>query len=249
MKLLADDLRDALDPVSFAAARCGVVLDPVQSALLLSPGRRELLNCTRQWGKSTTTSLGVLHEACYRRGSRTIVVSPSQRQSDLLLASVEGFAARAQLSYERLAGADPGLRLAAGGEVIALPASEATTRGFAGCTWLIVDEAARVPDAVFYAALPFLATTNGRAWLLSTPFGQRGFFYREHESGRWRVTRVSADECPRISAEFIQEQKQMLPASWFRQEYMCEFGSTEGAVFDADVILGSVSEELAPLCL
>jgi hypothetical protein len=245
---LARDLAHALDPVAFARERLGLAVDPVQAELVRGCGRRELLNCSRQWGKSTTTAAAVLHEGNYRPGSRTIIVSPGQRQSSLLLAKVEEFASAAQIAFSRLSGDDPGLSLPSG-VVIALPATEATTRGFSGCTWLIVDEASRVPDAVFFAALPFLATTNGRIWLLSTPFGQRGFYFREHESGRWNVTRVPAAECSRISPAFLAEQKLMMPHSWFRQEYECEFTSTEGAVFDADVILASVSDQEAPLCL
>lgn len=245
---LARDLVHALDPVAFARDRLRLDLDPVQSSLVRSPGRRELLNCCRQWGKSTTTAAAVLHEGNYRAGSITIIVSPGQRQSNLLLAKVEEFAAAAEISHTRLEGDDPGVRLPSG-VVIALPAAEATTRGFGGCTWLIVDEAARVPDAVYFAALPFLATTNGRIWLLSTPFGQRGFYFREHETGRWNVTRVAGGDCPRIAPEFLQEMKLSMPDSWFRQEFACEFTSIDGAVFDADVVLSRVSEEVAPLCL
>lgn len=246
--MLASDLRCALDPVRFCGDRLHLEMDAWQADLLRRRGLRELLNVTRQGGKSTSTAAAALHEGAYVPRSKTIVISPSQRQSSLLLASVCEFAERAKIRTRPHPGEDPGLLLPAG-ELVALPGAEATTRGLAGCTWLIVDEAARVPDALFYSARAYLATTNGRTWLLSTPFGKRGFFFSEHESGRWRVTRVPATACPRISAEFLEEQRASLPDAWFRQEYLCEFTSVEHGVFDHDLVLESVTPEVEPLCL
>jgi hypothetical protein len=49
---------------------------------------------------------------------------------------------------------------------------------------VIVDEAARVPDDLYRAVRPMLAVSQGRLIALSTPFGQRGWFYDElHGSG------------------------------------------------------------------
>lgn len=248
MLQLAGDLRASLDPVYFARERLSLTLDPMQAALLRKRSRRSLLNCTRQWGKSTTTAATALHEGAYVPRSKTIILSPTQRQSSLLLNKVQEFAELAKIHVKPLGGEDPGLRLPAG-VLIALPGAEATTRGFDACTWLVIDEASRVADALFYSARAFLATTNGRISLLSTPFGQRGFFYKEHESGRWDVLKVPATDCPRISAEFLEEQRASMPEAWFRQEYLCEFTSVEDGVFDHDLVLQSISSELEPLCL
>lgn len=246
--MLASDLACALDPVRFCTDRLRFAPDAWQVGLLQRRGLRELVNVARQGGKSTSTAAAVLHEGAYARGSKTIVISPSQRQSNLLLDCVREFAARARVCVRPRPGEDPGLLLPAG-ELIALPGAEATTRGFAGCTWLIVDEAARVSDALFWSASAYLATTNGRAWLLSTPFGKRGFFFNSHESGRWRVTRVPATSCARISAEFLAEQRASLPDAWFRQEYLCEFTSVENSMFDHDLVLDAVTSDVEPLCL
>ena len=246
--MLAADLRHALDPVLWSRDRLHLELDAWQCGLLRSRGLRELVNVTRQGGKSTSTAAGVLHEGAYVGGSKTIVISPSQRQSSLLLQKVEEFAEVAKIRTRPHPGEDPGWRLPSG-EFSALPGAEATTRGFGGCSWLIVDEAARVADALFHSARAYLATTNGRTWWLSTPFGMRGFFYVQHESGRWRVTRVPATQCPRISVEFLEEQRASLPLPWFRQEYLCEFTTVVNAMFDHDLVLKSLAPDLEPLCL
>ncbi len=228
--------------------KLGFDLDPLQRRLLKSRAQRDLLNCTRKWGKITTVGAAACHEAAFMRGTKTVIVAPSLGQSTMLLQRVEEFAALAKLKSAPYRGEHPGLVLA-GGVVIALPGNEATVRGLEGTTWVIVDEAARVPDALFYAVRPFLANTNGRMTVMSTPFGKRGWFYTEHNSKRWTVTRVSAPECPRISAEFLAEERLVLPDPWFRQEYLCEFTSVENAMFDHDLVLKSLSPELQPLCL
>ncbi len=246
---LLRDLRWSLDPVSFFEEALQFEADPHQKKLLRSRSRRQLLNCTRKWGKSTTTAAAVLHECSYVENSKVVIIAPSQRQSSLLLARIEELTGRVPgFRCESLKGEDPGLRFPCG-QVIALPGNEATVRGLEGTTWLIIDEAARVSDELFYAVRPFLANTNGRMSLLSTPFGKRGFFYEEHQSGRWEVLRVPAVECPRISPEFLAEERIILPAAWFKQEYGCEFTSTDESVFDHDMIVGSLTSEIEPLCL
>lgn len=246
--MLAADLRYALDPARWVEEKLKFELDPHQRRILQSRAARDCLNCTRKWGKSTTIGAAATHEGAYVAGSKTVVVAPSQGQSSMLLARVEEFADVAKVRTSPYRGEHPGLVLPSG-VVIALPGNEATVRGLEGTTWVIVDEAARVPDALFYAVRPFLANTNGRMSIMSTPFGKRGWFYVEHQSGRWRVTRVRATECPRISAEFLAEERLVLPRAWFDQEYMCEFTSVENAMFDHDLVLSSLSAEVKPLCL
>ncbi len=88
MITLADDLRYALDPVAFAAEALGLELDQWQREVIASTKKRDLLNCSRQAGKSTTAAVLGLHEALYRPGSLTILVSPSQRQSSELFRKI-----------------------------------------------------------------------------------------------------------------------------------------------------------------
>ena len=47
---------------------------------------------------------------------------------------------------------------------------------------------------------------------------------------------MAAPDCPRISAEFLEEEKAK-GEDWFRQEYLCEFVEREGAVFSWEAIV------------
>ncbi len=249
---LASRLRHAVDPAAFAAARLGFAPDPWQARVLRSPSRQVLLNCARQSGKSTTTAILALHRAVHAPGSLVLVISPSQRQSRELFLKV--------CDYRRAldqGGEGPGLaednrlslRLDNGSRVVALPSSEATIRGFSAVDLVVEDEAARVRDETYLAVRPMVAVSGGRVVLMSTPFGRRGHFYDAWARGgdAWARVEIAADRCPRISAEFLAEERAALGEWRFRQEYLCEFVEGDDQLFAHDAIARAVSEEVRPL--
>jgi len=205
---LRKDLAAALDPVHFAR-RLGFEPDPWQAEVLRSPARRIILNCCRQSGKSTTAALLALHTALYRPPALVLLLSPSLRQSSELFRKVMHFYRRIARELP-LAEAESALRLelSNGSRIVSLPGKEATVRGFSKVELLICDEAARVGEELYQAVRPMIAVSDGRLILLSTPFGKRGFFYREWAEGGpdWLRIKVTADHCPRISPEFLEEE-------------------------------------------
>jgi len=166
---LAGDLRLALDPVALAHA-AGIAADPWQADLLRSDAREMILLCSRQAGKSTVSSILALHEALYRPSSLVLLLSPSLRQSQELFRKVKE-RMRALGVAGPTVGEESALRaeFGNGSRIVALPGAEATVRGYSGVGLLIVDEAARTPDALYQAARPMLAVSGGRLVLLSTP--------------------------------------------------------------------------------
>ena len=44
--------------------------------------------------------------------------------------------------------------------------------------------------------------------------------------------RITAEECPRIAKEFLEEERRALGERWFRPEYLSDFSETVDAVFD-----------------
>ncbi len=245
---LAADLRYALDPVAFAAEVLGLELDDWQRGVISSTGRRDLLNCSRQAGKSTTAAVLGLHEALYRPGSLTILVSPSQRQSSELFRKVielrELLPAQPELSEDNKLS----MSVKGGGRVLSLPGSEATIRGFSGATLIVEDEASRVDDALYMAVRPMLAVKGGRLILMSTPFGKRGHYWKEWSEGTaWNRVEVPATAVPRISAEFLEEERSSMGSWWFEQEYLCQFKESTDAVFSHDAVMGALSDDVQPL--
>lgn len=244
---LLADLRMALDPAALFRAAVGAP-DDWQTAMLRLPARQLILNCSRQSGKSTTTAVLALHSALYHPGALILILAPSQRQAVELYRKVKGFAAAMGVpsqAVERQTGLT--LELAGGARIVALPGKEQTIRGFSAVSLLIVDEAARVPDDLYHAIRPMLAVSQGRIALLSTPFGQRGFFYEAwRSSADWQRFEVPASACPRIDPAFLAAERQALGDWWYRQEYECRFSDTNDQIFSTLDIQAAVAPDLAP---
>ena len=242
------DLSRALDPISFAAD-CGLSEpDPWQSDLLLGHARKSLLLCARQTGKSTATALVALHEAVYMPGSLILLLSPSLRQSSELFRKVAQYWAALPNAPEALQESVLRLELVNGSRIVSLPGSEGTVRGYSAASLVVVDEAARVSDELHGAIRPTLATSDGRFIALSTPAGKRGWFHQAWTRGEgWQRFKVPAKDCPRISPDFLEEERRTLGDFLYRQEYEIEFLDDETAVFATDLIDAAVSAEVQPL--
>src|ERR1039457_786248 len=78
--------------VDWVREKLGFWPDAAQERVLASGSQRGILNCTRQWGKSTVTAAKAVHQAYTEGGSLTLVVSPSARQSGEFVRKAEGFA-------------------------------------------------------------------------------------------------------------------------------------------------------------
>jgi hypothetical protein len=189
-----------------------------------------------------------LHRALYHPDSLILCLAPALRQSQELFAKIAGFYRDLDRPVPPQAERRLSLELENGSRIITLPGSERTIRGFSGVSLLIVDEAARVEDELYYSCRPMLAVSGGDLLLLSTPFGKRGVFYEEWTGGEgWERYTVTAEECPRIPPEFLKEERKTLGPWWFAQEYECKFMDTVDQVFQTDVIDGAITDEVPPL--
>jgi hypothetical protein len=240
-----DALRAAPSGLMTAA---GMHPDDWQRKLLASDAERVLLLCSRQAGKSSVAAALALRVALLRPQSPVLLLSPSQRQSGELFRKVlDQFNALgrplgvASESVQRL-------ELANGSRVVSLPGGEKSVRGFSAVALLVIDEAARVPDAFYYAVRPMLAVSKGRLVALSTPFGRRGWFHDEWRGeGSWERVKITAPECPRIAPAFLAEEERSLGPRWFRQEYLCSFEEVVDAVFSYEDVQAALADDLQPL--
>lgn len=238
----------ATDRVTFARV-LGLELDAWQAAFVRSDNRRDLLNCSRQAGKSTAAALLALHEALYTPESVTVLVSPSQRQSSELFRKVVDLRNALPEPPDLLEDNRLSMHVRGGGRVLSLPGSEATIRGISAVTLLVEDEAARVDDALYQAVRPMLAVKNGRLVLMSTPWGKRGHFYKEWSDGGdgWRRVEVPAAAVPRISPAFLEEERHALGSWVFAQEYECRFVENDENFFREHEVRSALSTDVRPI--
>ena len=223
--------------VSVFARNLGFEPDALQAAVLDSTAKRGILNCTRQWGKSTVLALKAVHRAFTVAGSFTLVASPSSRQSGEFLRKAAGFLATLKIKRRGDGYNACSLLLPNGSRIVGTPGTEGNVRGFSAVSLLLIDEASRVTDAMYKSLRPMLAVGNGDLWLMSTPYGKRGFFYEAWAHGdAWERHTVPATGCPRIPAHFLEEERGAMGQAWFGQEYLCEFIDDGNGWFSRSVV-------------
>ena len=136
----------------------------------------ELLSSVRQINRDQCPGPATGH--LYDRARTVLLLSPSLRQSGELFHKVllnyetGGKLVKAR-SQTRLS-----LELVNGSRILCLPGKDQNIRGFSP-ELLIIDEAARVADDLYKSVRPMLAVSRGRLIAMSTPFGQRGWFFEE----------------------------------------------------------------------
>jgi hypothetical protein len=231
---MTDDalLAVALDPTLILKHQ-GLSADPWQREFLFCQAKDVLLNCSRGAGKSRVTSALALHTALFRPRSLVLLVSRSLRQATELFRYVKDGCRALDWPHGTVKDNECQLEFANGSRIVALPGKEETIRSFQGVTLLILDEAARIPDELYSSVSPMTGVSGGRTVCLSTPFGQRGFFWREwhNETVAWKRFRVPWHECPRLTPAFIENERRKFGALWIRQEYECSFEACEGLVY------------------
>lgn len=225
----------------------GLSPDPWQATLMRDRPDRALLLCSRQAGKSMTVAAIALEQALNDADSTSLLVSPTQRQSAELLSKVRTLAMAQRTGVELDQSSVLSMRLANGSRIVSLPGRAEVIRGYSA-DLLVLDEAAWIPDALYESVRPMLAVSAGRLIALSTPFGRRGWFHAAWTGAEaWHRTEVTAYEVPRISPEFLEEERRSLPANVFAAEYECQFSDTIHSVFASDDLRNALSDEVEPL--
>jgi hypothetical protein len=221
--------------------------DPWQAAALASAAPRCLWNCSRQSGKSACAAVLAVHQALVQPGSLILLLSPSLRQSGELFKKVQAVYRCVVPSATIEAESALRLELYGGSRIVSLPGGESTVRGYSKVALLIVDEAARTDDDLYWSIRPMLAVSQGRLVALSTPAGRRGWWYEAWASDEdWERVEVPASACPRISSAFLDEERRSLPSAWYRAEYECQFIQAADSLFPHDLIWECLDPTVEP---
>ncbi len=245
---MVDNLADRLDPARLMR-RLGFEPDPWQEDVLRSTDDHLLLLCSRQSGKSTTTAVLGLGTALQQNEALVLLLSPTLRQSRELFLKATRFYTQLGKPVAAVQETVTEVVLANGSRIVCLPGSADTIRGFSAPRLVVIDEAAITGDELFTAAVPMLAASpDGRLVCLSSPKGQRGWFFEQWNDpkSRWRKVKATAADCPRISRESLESQRRDLGDWRFRQELLCEFLMAENQVFSTEAVLAAFDCDDAP---
>jgi len=222
-------LQDHFDPLRLFRD-CRLQPDDWQREILEGNDSRLMLLAGRRAGKSTTLAAYIGNEALNIESS-VIVVSPTQNQSDELSLILKNLLRRREKDIYKSFKSE--IEFMNGSRVVFKGGQRPDSiRGY-DATTLVLEEAAYLSDEMFDAALPIIATKeNGKILAASTPAGPFGrFFELWRTENHWRKIKVTADDIPRISADYLAEMRASMPESRFRSEFYCEFLAGGNAVF------------------
>lgn len=271
--LIARTIAGALNPRSYIKA-VGLVPFDWQDEALIPGNDRLMLLTARQSGKSTVVAGKAIHKAKHIPGSLSLIVCPAQDQSKELMKKIEAFMLNDKDLPAMMHDATFEKEFINGSRIIALPGSERSVRGYSGPSMIIVDEAARVLDETYRALRPMMTGADTELVLMSTPFGKRGFFYREWTEGRawkkilvkpryelvghdlvkgvddkqyrdeYKQQNINAFYSTRHTYSFLREELDSIGSFWFRQEYLCEFLDTENQLLSTEDINAAFNERV-----
>ena len=179
-----------------------------------------------------------------------MAIAPSQDQSGELMMKFDEFRGAVELSSDYLdTDTKLAVRFANGNRFIARPGSAKTSRGKSAVTLLLEDEAAWVDDLLKKSVSPMLAVSGGRYVMMSTPFGKRGHYHDTWMNAKnWEKYEISADMCPRISPEFLQQElDDGMPRQFWLQEYYNQFTDTDNQLFAFELVNSAFSAEVKVL--
>jgi hypothetical protein len=245
------------NPAGFMESQ-GQTPDPWQRELLTtfsptnmdrSSADRTLLLCSRQAGKSSVAAALAIQTALLDAPALVLLLSPSLRQSVELYRKCADVNKALGRPIPALTESALRVEFANGSRIVSLPGrDDGAIRGFSSPKLVVIDEASRVPDPLYFSIRPMLAVSRGRLLVLSTPMGRRGWFYQAYQSAeRWRRVRVTADQISRITPEFLAEELAEIGERYFRQEYYCSFEDMVGAVFRQEDIDAAFDTDAQPL--
>lgn len=235
-----EDFLDVIcKPEVFAEVIVGIRPFHYQRDFLRDDSKRIVFKSGRQVGKTTITAIKALHRAFSRPNEQILILSATQRQASLMFNIIleiinksPCLASKVQRQTLTI------IYFKNRSNIHCLPGGRTgfTVRGFSP-TLIIVDEAAFVPDEVFIAVEPSLASHDGDLILLSTPFGKRGRFYRAYYDENFTQYSVKSSECPLVSKEFLEFQKSSMSELEYLQEFEGEFVEEVDVFFPRELIM------------
>jgi hypothetical protein len=203
----------------------GMKPDATQERFLRDRSERKIMDCTRQFGKSTVTGAEAYCEAICYGGTLVLMLGPSQRQAGELFRKAMAFHYDLNQPVRTKNESVMSVEFENNSRIVSLPGKEATVRSFSAVGLLIVDEAARVADALYYSVRPMLAVTKvvkgagGRLAALSSPFGRMGWY---HDA--WAANIVVQEGAGALAGYGVCELCHFEEIRWFFQERrLCKY--------------------------
>lgn len=203
-------------------------------------GKIVTVNSSRQKGKSYMISNLLLYFAINFAKTNNYCVSPTLKQSKAIYRVIMDAIGNSGVVKSKNA-TDLTITLINGSTINFKSAEQRDAlRGFTA-DFLCIDEAAFIPDEIFYLILPWTDAKKAPILMTSTPFVKGGFFFNYFNYGlekshntttiNWSDPKYKESIEKILPPEKLEEYRQVLPSNVFKTEYLGEFLDDDGAVF------------------
>ncbi len=191
-----------------------------------------MLACGRRWGK---TSLGMVLAASHARaGQRVWWVAPTY---SLAFDAWRTFKRKFEPQGAKKIESERHLDLPSGGSITVKSADNTAGLRGVGIDFVVIDEAAFMPEEVWTACIrPALSDNKGGALIISTPAGRNWFFHvfqhgLDPLNEDWQSWTYTTSSNPRIDPQEIADALAITPKRQFQEEYQARFIEGSGTVF------------------
>jgi hypothetical protein len=243
-------LRAKKDPAYFADKLLNFKMHQYQKAVLTDNHDTVVWAAGRGCGKTYTLMAGALWKCWTTPGFRIIYTAARFGQAkiawDVAMSMLSGTPLMDDivvLSAEKIElNNSSTIHFTPGGSHIALRGFHARYNrdGYGPGVWMVVDEASFVHRDTFVAASSILVTApkgKRRMFVTGSPQGMNSFFYAEYMAGVDPTEKytsahtTSAEGCPHIDADYLQQEKQKLSPAEYAAEIRAEFQEALGSFF------------------
>jgi hypothetical protein len=208
----------------------------------------------RQVGKTLTGAALAADDAASVDDEDTMIAAPFQETADEMMREAKGLLETAERRLEAI-GLSLGVEnknkreweFSHGGRLLSrtLGVDGVGQRG-KNPRFVIVDEAAYAPDAIYEDVIePFFTTHDNYTFVLtSTPAGDAGYFFEKCKLDEdWHSPYWPTAISPLVDPEWLAERKDKTEARTWRQEYLGQFIGSSDRFFSPELIDGATSEE------
>ena len=236
------------DPVDWLEINVHWKPFPYQADILRDHGLRlRVIRKSRQVGITTTIAYEAIWSAFAIPHRIILIVSPSDRQSKIVMNRIQTVVNSNPRLYERVTTNNTSeIRLNNGSVILSLPNNPDRLRGFSA-TDIYLDEAAHFlnDEPVMAAIKPMLIATKGKFTVVSTPFGKHGLFWEQYQlatnhQGMDRTVKAydlyPSTINPLIKQTDLDKEQLILTELELKQEYLGEFIEQADTYYPFDLI-------------
>lgn len=200
-------------------------------------GYIHIVKSKRQCGKSILLQTLLLHTAINKPKSVSILLSPTLEQARKIFNSCKAVVTNSKI-YKRHNDLQLYIRLVNGSEILFKSSEQKVgLRGYTVSGIFCIDEAAFIPDDVFFETLAWVNVSQAPVVVVSTPNHKTGFFYKYYSMGFENGNKILSynwsefDTSALLPDEKLEQYRKEVPPAKFKTEFLGEFLDNEGGVF------------------